>query len=187
MSKTALVAVGGNSLIRAGEQGTTAEQLANARRTARAIGRSHPPGIPAGHHPRQRAAGRSAIAALRARLERGVQPDAGCLRRRQPGRDRLPAGTIAAQRTGGRRTLMSRLSAWLRRRWFRPTTPPCSIPPSRLDPFIRVRRRREAADPGLAHRRRCGARLSPGRPFARAAGDCRTGRHSLAGCARTCW
>jgi carbamate kinase len=37
MSKTALVAVGGNSLIRAGEKGTIAEQLANARRTARAI------------------------------------------------------------------------------------------------------------------------------------------------------
>ncbi len=37
MSKTALVAVGGNSLIRAGEQGTTAEQLANASRTARAL------------------------------------------------------------------------------------------------------------------------------------------------------
>jgi len=37
MSKTALVAVGGNSLIRAGEKGTVAEQLANASRTARAI------------------------------------------------------------------------------------------------------------------------------------------------------
>jgi carbamate kinase len=37
MSKTALVAVGGNSLIRAGEQGTSAEQMANARRTARAL------------------------------------------------------------------------------------------------------------------------------------------------------
>ena len=37
MSKTALVAVGGNSLIRAGEKGTIAEQLANARRTAEAI------------------------------------------------------------------------------------------------------------------------------------------------------
>src|SRR6478736_889359 len=37
MSKTALVAVGGNSLIRAGEQGTTAEQLSNARRTAQAL------------------------------------------------------------------------------------------------------------------------------------------------------
>jgi carbamate kinase len=37
MSKTALVAVGGNSLIRAGEKGTTAEQLSNARRTARAL------------------------------------------------------------------------------------------------------------------------------------------------------
>ena len=37
MSQTALVAVGGNSLIRAGEQGTTAEQLTNARRTARAL------------------------------------------------------------------------------------------------------------------------------------------------------
>jgi carbamate kinase len=32
-----LIAVGGNSLIRAGEKGTTAEQLANARRTAAAI------------------------------------------------------------------------------------------------------------------------------------------------------
>jgi len=37
MSKTALVAIGGNSLIRAGEKGTIAEQLANARRTAEAI------------------------------------------------------------------------------------------------------------------------------------------------------
>ncbi len=37
MSKTALIAVGGNSLIRAGEKGTIAEQLANTRRTAEAI------------------------------------------------------------------------------------------------------------------------------------------------------
>jgi carbamate kinase len=37
MSKTALIAVGGNSLIRAGEKGTTTEQLANARRTAEAM------------------------------------------------------------------------------------------------------------------------------------------------------
>jgi carbamate kinase len=37
MPKTALVAVGGNSLIRAGETGTVTEQLANARRTARAM------------------------------------------------------------------------------------------------------------------------------------------------------
>lgn len=35
--KTALIAIGGNSLIRAGEKGTNAEQLANARRTAAAI------------------------------------------------------------------------------------------------------------------------------------------------------
>jgi carbamate kinase len=37
MPKTALVAIGGNSLIRAGQKGTIAEQLANARRTARAM------------------------------------------------------------------------------------------------------------------------------------------------------
>ena len=37
MQKTALIAVGGNSLIRAGEKGTVAEQMANARRTAQAI------------------------------------------------------------------------------------------------------------------------------------------------------
>jgi len=37
MSRTALVAVGGNSLIRAGEKGTIVEQVANARRTARAM------------------------------------------------------------------------------------------------------------------------------------------------------
>ncbi|MDR3746601.1 MAG: carbamate kinase [Acidobacteriota bacterium] len=37
MAKTALVAVGGNSLIRAGEKGTIAEQLANTRRTAEAL------------------------------------------------------------------------------------------------------------------------------------------------------
>jgi carbamate kinase len=37
MSKTALVAVGGNSLIRAGEKGTIAQQLANTRRTAAAL------------------------------------------------------------------------------------------------------------------------------------------------------
>jgi carbamate kinase len=35
--KTMLIAVGGNSLIRAGEKGTVAEQRANARRTAAAI------------------------------------------------------------------------------------------------------------------------------------------------------
>jgi carbamate kinase len=35
--KTMLIAVGGNSLIRAGEKGTVAEQRANARRTAVAI------------------------------------------------------------------------------------------------------------------------------------------------------
>jgi carbamate kinase len=35
--KSMLIAVGGNSLIRAGEKGTVAEQLANARRTAAAI------------------------------------------------------------------------------------------------------------------------------------------------------
>src|SRR5947209_7898424 len=35
--QTMLIAVGGNSLIRAGEKGTIAEQLANARRTAAAI------------------------------------------------------------------------------------------------------------------------------------------------------
>ena len=37
MANTALIAIGGNSLIRAGEKGTVAEQLANARRTAAAI------------------------------------------------------------------------------------------------------------------------------------------------------
>jgi carbamate kinase len=37
MNKTGLIAVGGNSLIRAGETGTIAEQLVNARRTAAAI------------------------------------------------------------------------------------------------------------------------------------------------------
>jgi carbamate kinase len=37
MPKTALIAVGGNSLIRAGEKGTVSEQMANARRTAAAI------------------------------------------------------------------------------------------------------------------------------------------------------
>src|SRR6266700_5096699 len=35
--KTMLIAVGGNSLIRAGEKGTVVEQMANARRTAAAI------------------------------------------------------------------------------------------------------------------------------------------------------
>ncbi len=37
MAKTALIAIGGNSLIRAGEKGAIAEQLANTRRTAAAI------------------------------------------------------------------------------------------------------------------------------------------------------
>jgi len=37
MPRSALVAIGGNSLIRAGEKGTIAEQLANTRRTAEAI------------------------------------------------------------------------------------------------------------------------------------------------------
>lgn len=37
MASTALIAVGGNSLIRAGEKGTIAEQLVNTRRTAEAV------------------------------------------------------------------------------------------------------------------------------------------------------
>jgi carbamate kinase len=37
MPKKLLIAIGGNSLIRAGEKGTVAEQMANARRTAAAI------------------------------------------------------------------------------------------------------------------------------------------------------
>jgi carbamate kinase len=37
VAKTALIAIGGNSLIRAGEKGTVAEQRANTRRTAQAI------------------------------------------------------------------------------------------------------------------------------------------------------
>ncbi|HEV2115939.1 MAG TPA: carbamate kinase [Terriglobales bacterium] len=37
MPRTMLIAIGGNSLIRAGEKGTVGEQLANARRTAAAI------------------------------------------------------------------------------------------------------------------------------------------------------
>jgi carbamate kinase len=37
VSQTALIAVGGNSLIRAGEKGTITEQLANTRRTAEAV------------------------------------------------------------------------------------------------------------------------------------------------------
>jgi carbamate kinase len=37
MAKTAVIAIGGNSLIRAGEKGTIAEQFANTRRTAAAI------------------------------------------------------------------------------------------------------------------------------------------------------
>jgi len=37
MTRAALIAIGGNSLIRAGQKGTIAEQLANTRRTAQAI------------------------------------------------------------------------------------------------------------------------------------------------------
>jgi carbamate kinase len=37
MSRTALIAIGGNSLIRAGESGAIEDQIANARRTAEAI------------------------------------------------------------------------------------------------------------------------------------------------------
>jgi len=37
MARTALIAIGGNSLIRAGEKGTIEEQLANTRRTARGV------------------------------------------------------------------------------------------------------------------------------------------------------
>ena len=37
MKRTALIAIGGNSLVRAGEKGTIAEQLANTRRTAHGI------------------------------------------------------------------------------------------------------------------------------------------------------
>ena len=58
---------------------------------------SHPPGLPPGHHARQWAAGGRAVAALGAGVGCRLQPDAGCVRRGQPGRDRIPAGAIAAQ------------------------------------------------------------------------------------------
>ena len=41
MSKLALIAIGGNSLVRAGERGTVEEQLANAHATANSIVRLH--------------------------------------------------------------------------------------------------------------------------------------------------
>jgi len=44
VSKHALIAIGGNSLVRAGERGTVDEQLANAHTTARSIVRLHQQG-----------------------------------------------------------------------------------------------------------------------------------------------
>ena len=84
MSRTALVAVGGNSLIRAGEKGTIAEQLADARRTARAIVGL----IRLGYHLVITHGNGPQVGAqlLRStRFRRGVWTDTGCLRRCQSG------------------------------------------------------------------------------------------------------
>ena len=104
MPRTAhLIAVGGNSLIRAGEKGTIAEQLANTRRTARAIVGLIQDGLQPGGHARQRPAGRGGAAALRAGVGPGVRPVARRLRRDDAGRDRVPAAAVAAERAGGGR------------------------------------------------------------------------------------
>ncbi|MCK7475897.1 MAG: hypothetical protein MZV49_25780 [Rhodopseudomonas palustris] len=98
MASTALVAIGGNSLIRAGEKGTIAEQLANTRRTAQAIVQI----IRAGFHVVVTHGNGPQVGAALLRSERaagpGLRPPARRLRRHDAGRDRLPAAAVAARR-----------------------------------------------------------------------------------------
>ncbi len=69
--KTMLLAVGGNSLIRAGEKGTIAEQRANAQRTAAQIVELDPCRLPDRAHPWQWPAGWGGASALRTRSKPG--------------------------------------------------------------------------------------------------------------------
>ena len=103
MSKTALVAVGGNSLIRAGEKGTIAEQLANTRRTAQAIVGLIRLGyrlvITHGNGPQVGAQLLRSERASDVVYSQTLDVCGAC----QPGRDRIPARAIAARTNWQRR------------------------------------------------------------------------------------
>ena len=92
--RTMLIAVGGNSLIRAGETGTIAEQRVNARRTAAAIVQL----IRAGYRLVVTHGNGPQVGAQLLRSERASDQVPGqtprCVRRRHPGGDRLPARAI---------------------------------------------------------------------------------------------
>ena len=92
--RTMLIAVGGNSLIRAGETGTIAEQRVNARRTAGSHRATDPRRLPLGGDAWERSAGGRAVAAIGTGFGPGARPNARRLRRRQPGGNRLPALAI---------------------------------------------------------------------------------------------
>ena len=86
-----VIAVGGNALIRAGEAGTWAEQLANVREIAEAVLALRAERPRGRAHARQRPAGRRAAAAERARRGRGGAAAARRADRDDAGPDRLPA------------------------------------------------------------------------------------------------
>ena len=90
-SKRAVVAIGGNSLIRDKQHQSVRDQYIAAGETCWHIAAMMKDGWDVVVGSRQRAAGRLHPAPLRARRPRAARGAAGRLRRRQPGRDRLRA------------------------------------------------------------------------------------------------
>ncbi len=187
MSKTALVAVGGNSLIRAGEKGTIAEQLANTRRTAEAIVGLVRLGyrlvITHGNGPQ--------VGAQLLRSERASdvvysqtldvcgacsQGEIGYLLAQSLENELAAAGMDVPVASLVTQTVVSA------------DDPAMQHPTKPIGPFYsRADAEEKKRIAGLADRRRCGARLSPRRALARSRRDSGAGRHPVAdqsGCAR---
>ena len=188
MAKTALVAVGGNSLIRAGEKGTIAEQLANARRTAAAIRRPDPAGLPPGHHARQRAAGGRAIACAPSAL-----PTSRTARRWMFAAPPVRARSATCWRSRCKTNLQLAgldvpVVSVVTQTVVSPDDPAMQHPSKPIGPFYsRADAEERNADAGLADCGRCGARLSARRALARADRDRRTRSHPRSGRRRACW
>ena len=169
--KTMLIAVGGNSLIRAGEKGTVAEQLINARRTAAAIIGL----IRGGYH---------------LVVTHGNGPQVGAqLLRSERAADQVPGQTLdvcgaASQGEIGyllAQSLRDELAAAglsapvvsLVTQTIVSAGDPAMQHPTKPRAVLLTRPgRRATANPGMGNRGGCRPRLSPRGPFARTHRDC---------------
>ena len=179
--RIAVVAVGGNSLIKSPEHQSIPDQDVAARETVRHIVDFIVRRLARRPHPRQRAAGGLRAAALRARDGRGAARPHGLRGSRHPGRrsatcSRRPSTTSlpGAASTGARSRWSPRCSS------TRPI-PRCEQPSKPIGSHMSEERaKRIAAEQGWTVREDAGRGWRRVVPSPRAAGDRRPGRHRRA-------